>query len=148
MTDNILQEWTLTSENGANILLTFLSFDIEDDSSCDYDWVEVTYGDYSERFCGNDLPGPFTSCGSSITIKFQSDGSVTEAGFRAEWEELTTSTPCSTNRDNPSSGTPDNLDLDQVEPSFIHTMHQLYHPYHVSINIVIIAGVDACSRKW
>ena len=89
-----MQEWTLTSENGGNILLTFLSFDIEDAFSCNFDWVEVTYGDYSERFCGNDLPGPFTSCGSSITVRFHSDGSDTGAGFRAEWEELPTTPIC------------------------------------------------------
>ena len=115
--------WTLEAENGGNILLTFLSFDIEAHSGCNYDWVEVTYGDFSERFCGNDLPGPFTSCGSSITIKFQSDDSVSRTGFRAEWEELSTSTPCSSNRDNPSSDIPDNLD--QVEPSSINKMYQL-----------------------
>ena len=27
-------------------------------------------------------------------------------------------------------------------------IYKLYHPYHVSINIVIIAGLDTCSRKW
>ena len=112
MTDNILQEWTLTSENGGNIQLTFRSFDLEgcsyyyydystyeyeylDECTCIYDYVEVFYGSYNEKFCGDTVPEVITSCGSSITIKFHSDGYVTRTGFRAEWEELSTSTPCS-----------------------------------------------------
>ena len=127
-----MQEWTLTSENGGNIQLTFLSFvleecdydidyntfEYEDECTCLYDYVEVSYGSYSERFCGDTVPEVITSCGSSVVIKFYSDRYITGAGFRAEWEELTTSTPCSTNRDYPNSDMPDNID--QVEPSFIN----------------------------
>ena len=122
MTGNILQEWTLQSENGGNIQLTFVSFDVEYHSSCAYDYIEVMYGDYSERFCGGEngdyLPGPFTSCGSSMVIKFHSDSSATRTGFRADWEKISTATPCSTIRilshaDYPNSNYPDNLD--QVE---------------------------------
>ena len=69
------------------------------------------------------MPEVITSCGSSVVIKFHSSGYDTATGFRAEWEELTTSAPCSSNRDNPSSDIPDNLD--QVEPSVIHTMQQI-----------------------
>ena len=110
MTDNILQEWTLTSENGGNIQLTFVSFDVEYESSCGYDYVEVMYGDYSERFCGGEN-GAFCG-GSSITIKFHSDGGVAGAGFRAEWEELSTSTPCPivSHAYYPNSNYPDNVD--------------------------------------
>ena len=90
--------WTLTSENGGNILLTFQSFDVQCQSCCGNDYMEVLYGHYSERLCGGEngdyLPGPFTSCGSSITLKFHSDNLETRPGFRAEWEELATSTPC------------------------------------------------------
>ena len=139
MTDNILQEWTLTSENGGNIQLTFLSFDLEecsdyddyyyeytDECTCVYDYVEVSYGSYSEKFCGDTVPEVITSCGSSMVIKFHSDGATTGAGFRAEWEELATATPCSSNRDNTNIYTPD---LGKVEASFtnctIHTMYLL-----------------------
>ena len=113
-----MQEWRLTSENGGNIQLTFVSFDLEDQPSCAYDWVEVLYGVYSEKLCGGEngdyLPGPFTSCGSSMVIKFHSDGGVTAAGFRAEWEELSTSTPCPnsivSHEDYPNSNYPNNTD--------------------------------------
>ena len=114
MTDNILQEWTLTSENGGNIQLTFVSFDLEYGEDCGYDWVEVLYGDYSEKFCGDTVPEVITSCGSSVVIKFYSDRYITGAGFRAEWEELTTSTPCPTiivsHEGYPQSNYPNNAD--------------------------------------
>ena len=35
------EEWTLEGPDGHIIQLTFESFDIEDHSSCGYDWVEV-----------------------------------------------------------------------------------------------------------
>ena len=35
------EEWTLEGSDGHIIQLTFESFDIEDHSSCGYDWVEV-----------------------------------------------------------------------------------------------------------
>ena len=119
MTDNILQEWTLEAQNGGNIQLNFIGFDLENHPSCSYDYVEVSYGSYSERFCGGEnggyLPGPFTTCGgSSITIRFHSDGGVTRPGFRAEWEELATSTPCLpsivSHADYPNSNYPNNAD--------------------------------------
>ena len=101
-------------------MLTFESFDVEYDSNCGSDWVEVAYGEFSERLCGGEngdyLPGPFTSCGSIMVIKFHSDSSETRPGFRAEWEELTTTTPCPTihrivsHADYPNSNYPDNVD--------------------------------------
>ena len=97
-------------------MLTFDSFDTE--SCCDY--VEVSYGSQSEKLCGDIVPETITSCGGrSMVIKFHSNSRTTGAGFRAEWEELSTSTPCSTNRDYPNSGILANLD--QVESTFIHT---------------------------
>ena len=128
--DNMLQVWTLTSENGGNIQLKFGSFDLEecnseyyyideytyeykDECTCD-DYVEVSYGSYSERFCGDIVPEAITSCGSSMVIKFHSDGALTGAGFRAEWEELPTSCnadSCLTSHaDYPCSNYPDNTD--------------------------------------
>ena len=90
----MLQEWTLTSENGGNIQLTFVSFDVGYTGSCTgyvgsyTDYVEVSYGSYSEKLCGDEVPETITSCGSMV-IKFHSDSYTTAAGFRAEWEELT-----------------------------------------------------------
>ena len=87
----LVQEWQLQVPNGY-IQLVFASFDIEADSSCTYDWVEVVSygshyydGSYSQRFCGSSIPGPFTSDGRSMTVRMHTDSSVSGTGFRALW---------------------------------------------------------------
>ena len=40
-TNYIQQEWDLSAPGGSKIQLTFNSFDIEDDASCSYDYVQV-----------------------------------------------------------------------------------------------------------
>ena len=85
-----LQEWTLAPENGGNIELTFIFvFDVEEDKNCSYDYVEVSHGNYSERFCGGSLRGSvITSSGTSIVVTFHTDSSVTGLGFQAKWREV------------------------------------------------------------
>ena len=67
--------------------MVFESFDIEYDSTCAYDWVEVSYGSYSEKFCGRSIPS-FTSTGQTMTVRFQTDNSVVDLGFSAVWTEV------------------------------------------------------------
>ena len=101
----MFQVWTLEAENGGSIQLTFESFDLEKEE-CDYDYeynystyeyteectcpdyVEVSHGSYSEQFCGDMVPEPITSSGSSMVIKFYSDSGETGTGFRAVWIEV------------------------------------------------------------
>ena len=64
--------------------MTFEAFHMEDHATCAYDYVEVSFGDYSERFCGGQVPGPFSST-DTITVKVHTDYSVTETGFSAVW---------------------------------------------------------------
>ncbi len=70
------------------IVLTFTAFDLE----TDYDYLYVYDGNSTSApdlsgggFTGTDIPGPFTSTASdgSLTIRFFSDGGVTEAGYIA-----------------------------------------------------------------
>lgn len=70
------------------IVLTFTAFDLE----TDYDYLYVYDGNSTSApelssggFTGTDIPGPFTSTASdgSLTIRFFSDGGVTEAGYVA-----------------------------------------------------------------
>ena len=70
---------------GHVIQLSFSSFDVEYHSRCGYDWVEVSYGSYSEKFCGRSNPGPVTSTGPTMTVRMHTDSSVTRTGFRAVW---------------------------------------------------------------
>ena len=69
-------------------MLTFDSFDLESHSSCWYDYMEVSYDSFSQRYCGTSIPGPFTSTGSSMVVRFHSDGSDTSTGFSAVWTEV------------------------------------------------------------
>ena len=114
----MLQEWTLSPENGGNIQLTFISFDLQKCDNDNYeeeeysgyydeeeysgyyyqnpyectnclDYVEVSYGSNSEKLCGDIVPETITSCGGrSMVIKFHSNSRTTGTGFRAAWEEL------------------------------------------------------------
>ena len=80
----------MTVPVGWIIKLVFDSFDIEDHSTCANDYVEVSYGYadgyYSEKFCGNSPPGPFTSPGENMTVRMHTNGDVQRNGFHAVWE--------------------------------------------------------------
>ena len=70
-------------------------------SSTCWDWVQIDDGSSIQRYCGpwedgnyynlhgdnlgSSIPGPFTSTGTSMTVKMHTDYSVTEAGFKASW---------------------------------------------------------------
>ena len=94
-----VQEWTLSAtQAGYVVQLTFETFGLEDSANCEYDFVEVSYDSYSEKFCGDSLPGPFVSTGTTMTVRLQTDFSETGQGFKAEWTSIfeqttTTSTP-------------------------------------------------------
>lgn len=53
-------DWSIEAEPGRNVHLTFLTFELEDEQDCGYDYVEVYSGlDASGpsygRFCGNSV---------------------------------------------------------------------------------------------
>ena len=72
--------------DGNRINLTFTSFEVEFDpfGDCGFDYVEVSYGNFSKKYCGLSVPGPFIS-NTTITVKFNSDDFYNETGFRAMW---------------------------------------------------------------
>ena len=69
-------------------MLTFEAFHLESSSSCEYDYVEVSYDSFSQRYCGSSIPGPFTSTGTSMVVRFHSDDIRTSTGFSAVWTEV------------------------------------------------------------
>ena len=46
--------------------------------------MEVSNGNFIEKYCGTSLPGPFFS-NRTITVKFHSDDFYNMTGFRAAW---------------------------------------------------------------
>ena len=73
------------------IELNFLSFNLEYDSNCYYDWLEVSYGSYREKFCGyksqERLP-TFVTTEKSMTIKMNSNSLYTYSGFYAVYNKI------------------------------------------------------------
>lgn len=77
--------------DGAFVKVEFQSFNIEDHSSCDYDWLKIYDGESTSApqiggtYCGTDSPGTVIAENGSgaLTFEFHSDGSVTESGWEA-----------------------------------------------------------------
>lgn len=84
---------TIAPTNAATVTLNFASFDVEAGApgTCNFDDLEVfdgpTINDPSLGvFCNNNMPTSLTSTASSVTIRFTSDGLVTESGFEIDWQ--------------------------------------------------------------
>ena len=79
----------LEINDGSKINLTFITFEVEFDpfGDCGFDYVEISFGNFIEKYCGTSLPGPFIS-NTTITVKFQSDDFYNMTGFRAMWTEI------------------------------------------------------------
>jgi len=75
--------WNLDCQVTVNfekkVTIVFEEFAVEDDSTCDDDWLEVHDGDSSdsdmigEQLCGYDVPDPIVSTGNSMTLVFHSN---------------------------------------------------------------------------
>ena len=83
-------EWLIIFHKDQKVKLDFVAFELEHESVCQYDWLEVRNGNNSKspligtKFCGNKTPAPITSTGNEVYVKFSSDGSVTKLGFKIE----------------------------------------------------------------
>src|SRR3989339_1016372 len=70
--------------------LNFVSFDLENSSTCSYDYMKIYNGTSTSAslmgtWCGNQNPGTVASTNSSgaLTVVFHSDGSITGSGWEA-----------------------------------------------------------------
>ncbi|XP_028390643.1 uncharacterized protein LOC114515559 [Dendronephthya gigantea] len=78
--------WIISTTNGKIILVQFLFFSLEIDSSCRHDYLDVYDGNSMNaeklgRFCGEQLPRQLFSSGSKLFFVFHTDSSVQEQGF-------------------------------------------------------------------
>ena len=88
--------WILRGPRTGTIRLQFTTLDIESDSHCLYDYVEVHDGGLAAspslgRFCGTKLPEMLESTGNKLWIKFRSDSSTHATGFSADWKWIESS---------------------------------------------------------
>jgi len=86
---NLLCNKTIIIPQNKVLELVFLSFLLEDESSCDYDYVQI-YADQelygNTKYCGDRKPRVFhTRKQTSVTIGFRSDVSSAKSGFLASW---------------------------------------------------------------
>ena len=74
-----------------NVLLTIEDFIIEDSFTCDFDSFSVYDSNKADEdkligvYCGETIPDSFTSSGQDLLVIFQTDGSVNERGFQAQY---------------------------------------------------------------
>ncbi|CAG5895667.1 unnamed protein product [Menidia menidia] len=85
--------WTIRSSPGNRLQLSFIMFNLQGDSSCQNDYLEIREGNSTGSlvglFCGNMLPSNYTSViGHILWVKFVSDASVSGEGFRATFSHL------------------------------------------------------------
>ncbi|XP_054258423.1 tolloid-like protein 2 [Macrosteles quadrilineatus] len=86
-------DWSIEAPPGKNVHLTFLTFEVEDEQDCGYDFVEVYSGlDASGpsygRFCGNSNPTDIVSVNEALLVRFHSDDTIVSKGFSASYKAV------------------------------------------------------------
>ena len=74
------------------IILEFTRFNVEPDSNCNYDFLQIFDGPSAShrnigKFCNNNLPngGTIKSTTNEMFLSFHSDGTVAGDGFTLTW---------------------------------------------------------------
>ena len=85
-TANSLCRWLIVAPPGFVIQLNFMSFDLEFDSECKYDYVQIFFngtgkGEKIGPYCGVNVPALITTIDNIATIEFHSDSSASKDGF-------------------------------------------------------------------
>ncbi|KAM6983397.1 procollagen C-endopeptidase enhancer a isoform 1-T1 [Tautogolabrus adspersus] len=80
--------WHITVPEGNVVMLSFRIFDLEADSQCRYDYLDVYNGNSNlvqklGRFCGTFRPGTLISTTNSMMLEMGSDGETQGRGFVA-----------------------------------------------------------------
>ena len=90
--DNMDCHITLRFAQGQRISLQFLAFEIEPNSACSYDYLNIYDGPTSSssligsKLCGETIPDSVESTGNTMHIHFHTDFSVTRSGFKIKAE--------------------------------------------------------------
>ncbi|XP_030834881.1 bone morphogenetic protein 1 homolog isoform X1 [Strongylocentrotus purpuratus] len=82
--------WQIVAPSNYRISLQFITFDLEGNEVCKYDYVDVRSGLNEEgtlhgKFCGNEIPETITSRFNNLRIDFRSDNTVAKEGFFANF---------------------------------------------------------------
>lgn len=82
--------WTVTVNTREIITIQFTYIDIESDTGCLYNKVEVRDGPTKTapllgQFCGRNIPTPLKTSNNALYVKFESNHIITKTGFKAIW---------------------------------------------------------------
>ncbi|KAL1517012.1 hypothetical protein ABEB36_000833 [Hypothenemus hampei] len=81
--------WKITVDEGFQVAIKFLAFDLEHHVTCSYDFISI-YNGITENstllgtFCGSLVPDYVISSGNEMTVKFVSDKNNQKGGFSAK----------------------------------------------------------------
>ncbi|TGZ53188.1 Cubilin [Temnothorax longispinosus] len=90
---NMECEWKIQLPVGERIRASWLKFNIETSSSCQFDFVEIYDGPDTNsqllgRYCGSDMPPAIKSNSNKLVVLFKSDWSYESEGFTLSYETL------------------------------------------------------------
>uniref|UniRef100_A0A2H8TEF1 Cubilin n=1 Tax=Melanaphis sacchari TaxID=742174 RepID=A0A2H8TEF1_9HEMI len=100
---NQLCKWIISVNESSQIQITWLTFSLENQLSCNNDYVEIydnsNSGNSSKiaRYCGTKVPPVLTSLGNRLTIIFKTDHSVAQDGFMLNYISLNKAQACGGN---------------------------------------------------
>jgi len=85
--------YLIKPSNAGRIVLDFISFDLEADSKCSFDYLQIRaggtqYGAEVARLCGDTLPKRMTLQYNAIWITFKSDDTTSRRGFSLSYKTL------------------------------------------------------------
>ncbi|XP_006825091.1 suppressor of tumorigenicity 14 protein homolog [Saccoglossus kowalevskii] len=88
---NLNCEWVITVDTAKKIMLYFTDFKIQYSSPCSNDFIAVYDGPSTSdtligKYCG-DLPSAVYSSGNQMAVTMVTDGSITDIGFLAGYED-------------------------------------------------------------
>ncbi|XP_054878715.1 cubilin isoform X1 [Poeciliopsis prolifica] len=80
----------LKAPQNSSISFFFNNFDVESQSSCNFDYLEIRNGSTADsqligKFCGQTLPNPIFPQSNQLYLRFKSDFSTARGGFDATW---------------------------------------------------------------
>ncbi|XP_056155801.1 cubilin [Lampris incognitus] len=92
--------WYINVAPGNVIRLSFDSFNLEEYSNCNFDYVEVydngtvQTGTKVGRYCGREVPPSITSTDNLLTLLFVSDSNLSFEGFSASYISINATSDC------------------------------------------------------
>lgn len=82
--------WKIAVAAGSLVQLEIMDFDLEEHSSCRYDFIEIfdstSHHTNERRYCGTTYPRTLQSKSNEMTLRFRSDFSTAGRGFHIKYQ--------------------------------------------------------------